>query len=81
MPTHLLELGLPQQLGENVSQVISSGNMAGLDAPILQTIPDEVILDVDVLAFFMEYKVLGQSQDRLAIHLQLNHIHLLAKEL
>ena len=56
---HLLELGLPQRLGENVSQLISSGNVAGLDAPILQAIPDEVILDANVLASFVEDRVLS----------------------
>ena len=58
---HLLELGLPQRLGEDISQLISGGNVAGLDAPILQTIPDEVVLDANVLASFMEDRILGQS--------------------
>jgi len=57
----LLELGLPQQLGENVTQLISSGDMAGLDAPILQAISDEVVLDANVLAPFVEDGILGQS--------------------
>jgi hypothetical protein len=35
--------------------------VAGFDAPILQAIPDEVILNADVLAFFVEDRILGQS--------------------
>jgi hypothetical protein len=33
--------------------------VAGLDAPILQAIPNEVILDADVLASFVEDMILG----------------------
>ena len=36
---HLLELGLAQRLGENVSQLVGNGNVVGLDAPFLQTVP------------------------------------------
>jgi hypothetical protein len=54
-----LELGLPQRLGENIGQLISSGNVAGLDAPVLQAISDEVVLDVDVLTSLMKDRVLG----------------------
>jgi hypothetical protein len=35
--------------------------VAGLDAPILQAIPDEVILDSYMLASFVEDVILGQS--------------------
>mgnify|MGYP000920348146 CR=1 FL=1 len=58
---HLLELGLAQRLGEDVGQLISGGNVFSLDAPVFQAIPDEVILDPDVLAPPMEDGVLGQS--------------------
>ena len=56
---HLLELGLAQQLGEDVCQLISSGDVVGLNAPFLQAIPDEVIFDSDVLASVMEDWILG----------------------
>ena len=49
-----MKLRLLQRLGENVDQLISSGNVAGLDALVLQAISDEVVLGVDVLASLME---------------------------
>ena len=58
---HLLELGLAQRLGEDVGQLISSGDVINLDTSIFQAVPDEVILDPDVLAPPMEDGVLGQS--------------------
>jgi len=58
---HLLEPVLAQRLGENVGQLISSANVVGLDASIFQTLPDEVILDPDVLAPVMEDWILGQG--------------------
>ena len=58
---HLLEPSLAQRLGDNVVQLISSRNVVGLDAPILEAVPDEVVLDLDVLAPTMEDRVLGQS--------------------
>jgi hypothetical protein len=54
-------LDFPQRLGENISQLISSGNVVGLDAPVLQAISEEVVLNVDVLVSFMEDRGLGQS--------------------
>ena len=58
---HLLELGLAKRLGEDVCQLIGSGNVVGLDASFFQAIPDEVVLDSDVLAPVMEDWILGQS--------------------
>ena len=58
---HLLELGLAQRLGKDVGQLISSGDVISLDTPIFQAVPDEVVLDPDVLAPPMEDGVLGQS--------------------
>ena len=58
---HLLELGLAQRLGKDVGQLNSSGYVVGLDAPFFQAIPDEVVLDPDVLAPAMEDWILGQG--------------------
>ena len=58
---HLLELGLAQRLGKDVGQLISSGYVVGLDAPFFQAIPDEVVLNPDVLAPAMEDWILGQG--------------------
>jgi len=55
--------------------------VVSLDAPILQAIPDEVVLDPDVLASAMEDWVLGNRKGRLAVHLELHHIHLAAQQL
>ena len=60
-PPHLLELGLIQRLGEYVCKLISSGDVVGLNAPVLQAVPDEVLLDPDVFAPVMEDRILGQS--------------------
>jgi hypothetical protein len=35
--------------------------VVGLDAPVLQAVPHEVVLDPNVLAPVMEDRVLGQS--------------------
>ena len=37
---HLLELGIAQRLGEDVCQLINSGDVVGLDAPFLHAVPD-----------------------------------------
>ena len=59
---HLLKLGLAQGLSENVCKLISGWNVFGLDASIFQAASDEVVLDPDMLAPFMEDWVLGQSE-------------------
>jgi hypothetical protein len=60
-PPHLSELGLAQRLGEYVCQLISRGDVVGLDAPFFQAVPDEMVLDPNVLTPIMEDWVLGQS--------------------
>jgi hypothetical protein len=66
---HLLKLGLAQGLGQNVGELISSGDVASLDASFFQTLSDEVILGPDVFASIMEDMILCQGKGRLAIYL------------
>lgn len=54
----LLELHSPKGLGEKVCQLILGVDVAGLDAPLVQAAPNEVVLDADVLAALMEDGVL-----------------------
>ena len=56
---HLFKFGLGQGPGQNVSELISSRNVLSLDASIFQIAADEVILDPNVLAPFMEDWILG----------------------
>jgi hypothetical protein len=50
----LLELDPPKGLGEKVSERILSVDIAGLDAPLIQEAPDEVVLDADMLVALMK---------------------------
>ncbi len=50
----LLELHSPKGLGEKVCQLILGVDVAGLDAPLVQAAPNEVVLDADVLVALME---------------------------
>jgi hypothetical protein len=58
----------PKRLGEQVCKLILGVDVACLDAPFLQTASDEVVPHPDVLAPFMENRVLGQGQSGLAVH-------------
>lgn len=59
-PDHLLDPPLCADAASiSACQLISGGNVSGLDAPILQAIPDEVILDANVLASLMKDRILG----------------------
>ena len=68
----LLELDPPKGLGEKVGKLILGVDVAGLDAPLIQTAPDEVVFDADMLAALMEDRVLRQSQGGLAVHPELH---------
>jgi hypothetical protein len=57
--SHLFKLGLAERLGQDVGELISSRNMLSLDASILQTTADKVILNSVVPASFMEDWILG----------------------
>jgi hypothetical protein len=59
--------------------LVLSADVTGLHAPFFQTAPDEVVVDLDVLASLVDDKVLGQYQGRLAIHLELNYLDLMTK--
>jgi hypothetical protein len=50
----LLELNSPKGLGEKVGELILGVDVSGLDAPLIQAAPDEVVLDADMLAVLME---------------------------
>uniref|UniRef100_A0A0A9HE47 Uncharacterized protein n=1 Tax=Arundo donax TaxID=35708 RepID=A0A0A9HE47_ARUDO len=64
-----MEFHPPECLCENVSELVQRSDETGTDAPIIQAAPDEMIPQVDVLAAFMEHRILRQCQGRLAVHL------------
>ena len=67
-----LELDPPKGLGEKVGELILGVDVAGLDAPLIQAAPNEVVLDSDMLVALMEDGVLRQGQGGLAVHLELH---------
>ena len=77
----LLELDLPKGLGEKIDELILGVDVAGLDAPLIQTAPDEVVLDADMLVALMEDGVLRQSQGGLAVHPELHCFCVPAQEI
>jgi hypothetical protein len=58
----------PKRLGEQVCKLILGVDVAYLEALFLQTAPNEVVSHSDVLAPFMENRVLGQGQSGFAVH-------------
>ena len=54
----LLELDPPKGLGEKVGELILGVDVAGLNAPLIQAAPNEVVLDSDMLDALMEDGVL-----------------------
>jgi hypothetical protein len=66
-----LEFDSPKCFGEDVSELVRSGDACGANSSIIQAAPDEVIAELDVLAALMEDGVLSQCQGRLAVHLKL----------
>jgi hypothetical protein len=71
----------PKRLGEEVCKQVLGVDVACLDAPFLQTASDEVVPYPNVLAPFMENRVLGQGQSRLAIHLEFHRSSVSAEEI
>ena len=49
-----------ERFGENISELVHGVDMAGLHAPLFQTISDEMVFDPDVLASLVEDGILGQ---------------------
>jgi hypothetical protein len=68
----LLELDPPKGLGEKVGELILGVDVVGLDALLIQTAPDKVVLDADMLAALMENGVLCQGQGGLVVHPELH---------
>jgi hypothetical protein len=68
----LQELDPPKGLGEKVGELVLGVDVVGLDAPLVQIVPDEVVLDADMLAALMKDGVLRQGQDGLAIYPELH---------
>jgi hypothetical protein len=64
----LLEFDLPKGFGEKVGELILGVDVAGLDAPLIQAAPDEVVFDADMLVALMEDGVLRQGQGGLVVH-------------
>jgi hypothetical protein len=77
----LLELDLPKGLGEEVGELVLGGDVAGLDALLIQAASDEVVLNPDMLASHMEDGVLRQGQGGLAVHPELHCLCAFAKEI
>jgi hypothetical protein len=76
-----LKLDFPKGFGEEVSELALRADVDGLDAPILQAAPYEVILHPDVLVALMEDGVLRQGQSGLVVHPELNRFGISTKEI
>ena len=77
----LKELDPPKGLGEQVRKLVFGIDVARLDAPVLQAALDEVVPYPDVLAPFMENRVLRQGQSGLAVHPELHRFSVSAEEI
>jgi hypothetical protein len=77
----LQEPNPPKRLGEQVCKLVLDVDVARLDAPFLQTASDEVVPHPDVLAPFMENRVLGQGQSGLAVHSKFHRSSVSAEEI
>ena len=59
---------MAERLGEEVYELPTSFDELNDDLPSIDTISEEVELDVDVLAPVMEDMVLGEGDGRLVVH-------------
>ena len=57
-------------LGEDVSELSAGLDKLDDDLPSIDVVPEEVELDVDVLALVVENRVLGEGDSRLVVHHQ-----------
>ena len=57
----LLQKETGQRLGEHISQHVVGGYVQERDLAVLNTLPDEVVLCVDVLGVGMMFGIFGQG--------------------
>jgi hypothetical protein len=57
-----LEFDSPKCFGEDVSELVRSGDACGANSSIIQAAPDEVIAELDVLAALMEDGFLASAK-------------------
>ena len=69
---NLKELDPSKGLGEQIRKLILGVDVARLDGSFLQEASDEVIPDPDVLAPFVENRILCQGQSGLVVHPELH---------
>jgi hypothetical protein len=62
LEAELQEPDPPKRLGEQVCKLVLDVDVACIDAPFLQTTSDEVVPHPDVLAPFMENRVLARAR-------------------
>ena len=70
---HLLQLREPktvERLGEDVRELSTSFDELDDDLPSIDTVPEEVKLDVDVLALVVENRILREGDGGLVVHHQ-----------
>jgi hypothetical protein len=72
----LLNLDPPKGLGEKVGDLILGVDVGGLDAPLIQAAPNEVVLNADMLAVLIEDGVLRYGQGGLAVHPELHYFYI-----
>jgi hypothetical protein len=72
----LLNLDPPKGLGEKVGDLILGVDVGGLDAPLIQAAPNEVVLNADMLAALIEDGVLRYGQGGLAVHRELHYFYI-----
>ena len=66
----LHEPQVPEWLGEDVSELSADLDELDDDLPSIDTVPEEVELNVDVLAPVVEDRVLGEGDGGLIVHHQ-----------
>jgi hypothetical protein len=77
----LLVLKTPKWLGEDVPELSSSLDILKLDASSIDTVTDEMVLGVDVLAAVVEDRILCQCNGGLVVHQKNRRAELFSSEL
>jgi hypothetical protein len=70
-----------KRLDEQVCKLVLGVDVACLETPFLQTASDEVVPHLDVLAPFMENRVLGQGQSGFAVHSEFHRSNVSTEEI